>query len=116
MSVRPMVKNGLETISPAEMRASKQEFLAFKESCRKLVNLQSRKIAKGKKVTHSPDLIKGEIKFAKIRLEQDKLLSKMIEEKVSSLNNNEQEEIRISKIVAQLAQSKIAKRAAEKSL
>lgn len=107
MSVRPMVKNGLETVSPAEMKASKQEFLALKESCRKLVNLQSRKIAKGKKMTHAPELIKGEISFAKIRLEQDKLLSKMIQEKVSSLQPEDKNQIMISKIVAQLAQSKM---------
>lgn len=111
MSVRPIVKNGLNIISSAEIKASKQEFLAFKESCRKLVNLDSRRIAKGKKVTHAPELIKGEIKFAKIRLEQDKLLSRMIEDRLSS---NKDEEIKISKIVAQLAKEKMQEK--DKSL
>lgn len=101
MSVRPMVKNGLNTVSPAEMIASKQEFVAYKESCRKLINIQTRELGKGKKITTSPKLIKGQIKFAQDRLEKDKMLSRILEERFSSSNNKE---IHISKIVAKIAQ------------
>lgn len=103
MTVRPMVRDGLNTVSPAEILASKQEFVAYKESCRKkLIDFRARKL-KGKKFTTSSQLIKSRIGFAEVRLKEDRMISRILEERLATSEQTNRN-IPISKVVAKIAQ------------
>lgn len=104
MSVRPITV--INTNTPNDMKASMLAFAAYKKSCEKnYVSLATKKLEDGKKTTKASDLVKGEIKFAKVRLEEDKLLSKMIEERVRNTN----EPIQISNMLAEMIKIKNSK-------
>lgn len=100
MSVRPMVKKGLNTISPAEMLASKQKFVALEESYKGLIKFP-RKIENNKKTTTSPTLIKGKIKFATTRLENVNNVSNVLEDRFASSNKKPE---RLETVFAKLIQ------------
>lgn len=115
MSVRPMTVKGVSFLTPAEMQESKKSFLKVKESSKNEINFQARTIAEGKKVTHSSELLKTKIQFASDRLEQDRLFSEVLAKRLSASNQN-QEEVRITAIIAQIVnKKKVSKKTVDKN-
>ena len=107
MSVKPItIKNIVN--SPSDIKTSKSEFAKYKEICKhSYISLATKKMEEGKKTVKAEDSVKGKIGFAKIRLDNDKLLSKMIEEKVRTMSD---EPIQISSMVVEMIKIKQSKK------
>ena len=100
MSVRPVTINNVSN-TPKDMKASMLAFAKLKENCKgNYLTLAAKQIKEGTKTVKAEDLVKGEIKFAEVRLKEITLLSKMIEERVR--NNTSNEQIQISSMLAEM--------------
>ena len=117
MSVLPNVSREMNTINPTQIKESKALFKKKRIKRIGLTNVADREIAAGVKTTSVEELLKGRIQYSKEVLEYDTIVSKMIAEKVRSLNTKVKDKnLKISMIVAKLAKSKMQQKEEKLSL
>lgn len=94
----------LTEVRPEEMKKARAEFEAKRKA---RLNSLSRKDVVAKSHKNSVQtLLKGRIQYSQEMLQHDSMLTKMIADKVRGLQPEEIKNVKVSKIVAQLASTK----------